>query len=99
MSLTQQRISLRKSIDAHCKSCVYDKQAAGTWRQQVTLCPVRECSLYPVRPTTKENIAESVLDYYGITGAETARYMLRITPEGPVSDQTAETDIPIKGVV
>lgn len=66
--------SLRGAINAHCKSCVYDDLAAGTWRTQITLCAVTICSLYPVRPTTNSLIPESVLDYYQVTGPERALY-------------------------
>ena len=68
------RPSLRKCIDEHCRCCVYDSQAAGTWRQQVSLCSVTGCALYPVRPITKVPIPESVLDYYLVTGPERAQY-------------------------
>jgi hypothetical protein len=44
------RISLRKSINAHCKDCIYDNLAPGSWRQQVALCPIDSCALYKVRP-------------------------------------------------
>jgi hypothetical protein len=56
--------SLRKRINQHCKSCVYDQNAAGTWRQQVTLCSVKSCALYDVRPKSTRPIPESVLSYY-----------------------------------
>ena len=68
----ENRPSLRKCIDQNCKSCVYDPKAAGTWRQQVALCSVTSCALYPVRPVTKSPIPESVLKYYGVTGPEIA---------------------------
>ena len=55
---------LRKKIDQHCKSCVYDPLAAGSWRQQVTLCGVKSCALYDVRPKPTRPIPESVLSYY-----------------------------------
>lgn len=58
--------SLRKAINDKCKSCVYDNLAAGTWRQQVTLCPVTDCALWPHRAQTKAKIPDSVLRYYGI---------------------------------
>ena len=58
--------SLRKAIDQNCRSCVYDNLAAGTWRQQVTLCSVKSCALYEVRPKTSSDIPESVLSYYGV---------------------------------
>ena len=58
--------SLRKGIDLHCKNCVYDHLAVGTWRQQVTLCSVKSCALYDVRPKSTRPIPESVLSYYGV---------------------------------
>ena len=57
-------MSLRKAINQNCKSCAYDDLAAGTWRQQVTLCSVKSCALYDVRPKSTRPIPESVLSYY-----------------------------------
>ena len=68
------RPSLRKCIDKNCKTCIYDPKAAGTWRQQVTLCSVESCDLYPVRPITKAPIPESVLKYYGVSDDECLIY-------------------------
>lgn len=68
----EKRRSLRKCINAHCKCCIYDPKAAGTWRQQVTLCSVAGCDLFPVKPTSKAPIPEAVLDYYQVTGPERA---------------------------
>ena len=62
--------SLRKAINQHCLNCVYDKLAAGTWRQQVSLCSVKSCALYDVRPKPTRPIPESVLSYYGVDLAE-----------------------------
>ena len=59
-------MSLRKAINQHCLICVHDKTAAGTWRQQVTLCGVKSCALYDVRPKSTHPIPESVLSYYGV---------------------------------
>jgi len=59
-------MSLRKAINGKCRDCIYDDLAAGTWRQQVTLCSSPDCPLYRVRPQTKARIPESVLVYYGI---------------------------------
>jgi hypothetical protein len=42
--------SLRNHIDQHCKSCSYDKEDVGGWRQQVAECRGFTCRLYPVRP-------------------------------------------------
>jgi hypothetical protein len=58
--------SLRKRIDQHCKSCIYDSLAPGTWRQQVTLCSVKSCPFHDVRPKTGYPIPESVLSYYEV---------------------------------
>jgi len=47
-------VSLRKAIDEHCKGCIYDPLSGlGGWREQVTLCTVTTCPLYPVRPIHK----------------------------------------------
>jgi hypothetical protein len=63
-------MSLRKAINQHCKDCVYDEIATGTWRQQVTLCSVKSCALYEVRPKSTRPILESVLSYYGVENDE-----------------------------
>ena len=86
-----ERPSLRKCINEHCKTCIYDPKAAGTWRQQVTLCTVTGCPLYLARPTTKAPIPESVLDYHQVTGKERARYARSRPPEGPVSERSFQT--------
>lgn len=46
-------VSLRKSINDFCRGCIYDKNAQGAWREQVTACTSRNCSLYEVRPVSK----------------------------------------------
>ena len=48
-------MSLRKAINDKCRECVYDPQAPGNWREQVTWCLVPKCPLYPVRPLSKGN--------------------------------------------
>lgn len=58
-------ISLRASINNHCKRCVFDTCSPGTWKQQVTLCSVESCDLWDVRPRTTAAIPESVLRWYG----------------------------------
>ena len=58
--------SLRQAINAKCKDCIYDNLAAGTWRQQVTLCAVDLCPLWSVRPKTDLAIPNSVYLYYGV---------------------------------
>ena len=59
-------MSLRKRINQNCKDCIYDPYAAGTWRQQVTLCSVKTCEFHDVRPKTSYPIPNSVLTFYGI---------------------------------
>lgn len=70
--------SLRDRINQNCINCTYDPSAAGTWRQQTTLCPVTDCALYDVRPTTKHDIPQSVLNYYRVTDSEYAQIIERI---------------------
>ena len=41
------------AIAAHCKECIFDELATGTWRQQVTACTFTACNLYPFRPVSK----------------------------------------------
>jgi hypothetical protein len=49
--MDKQRVSLRRSIDEKCKSCIYDPLSRlGTWREQVAGCTVTRCALYQVRP-------------------------------------------------
>lgn len=48
--------SLKKCIEAKCKDCTYDEKAPGTWREQVEMCRVTKCALWPVRPMTVATI-------------------------------------------
>jgi hypothetical protein len=82
--------SLRKAINAHCKSCIYDDKAAGTWRAQVTLCTVTNCALYDVRPTT-DVIAESVYEYYGETSPSESPERLKSAQNEPFLEETAKS--------
>lgn len=52
--MTTPRLSLRERIDAKCKACVYDRLAAGTWREQVADCGSVSCELYDVRPVPRD---------------------------------------------
>lgn len=38
------------AIAAKCKDCIYDREAPGNWRQQVTACSITSCALWPYRP-------------------------------------------------
>ena len=47
-------ISLRQSINAKCKECIYDPYAAGAWRMQVAACTSPGCPLFEVRPKSRK---------------------------------------------
>jgi hypothetical protein len=89
--------SFRKRIDENCRQCIYDQGAAGTWRQQVTLCTVTGCSFHDIRPTSKAPIPEHVLDYYQVTGSERAFYARSRAPEGPVSSHNGAREYQVHG--
>jgi hypothetical protein len=53
--------SLKKCIEAMCKSCIYDPADVGSWRHQVEKCtsgPTAKvpCPLWEVRPITMETM-------------------------------------------
>lgn len=48
------RISLRNAVNAHCKACIYDREAGGGWREQVADCVSSNCALHPVRPVPRD---------------------------------------------
>ena len=89
--------SLRKAIDSHCRDCSYDPEAAGTWRQQISICPVKKCALHSCRPVTKAAIPESVLDYFQVKGAERVFFGLSRPLEGPVSEHSESEECPSEG--
>jgi hypothetical protein len=51
---TVSRISLRSAVNAHCKACIYDPIARGTWREQVADCASANCHLHDVRPVPRD---------------------------------------------
>ena len=53
-----QRPSLRGSINAKCKECIYDHHAGGTWREQVTACTSYACPLFAVRPLARKSLED-----------------------------------------
>ena len=83
--------SLRKAIYEHCRTCIYDPSAMGTWRQQTALCAVTSCALYSVRPSTKRPIPDCVLDYYGIVGRERTRDRTRTSRNDVCGEDTDYT--------
>ena len=51
-------VSLRKSINAMCRECIYDSNGGGgTWRQQVEACTSPKCPLFAVRPVSATYVA------------------------------------------
>lgn len=64
----------RKYVDENCKDCGYDSTAMGNWRQQIELCRVFKCPMYPVRPVSSTEIRDSILDYYRIPAEERSRF-------------------------
>jgi len=45
-------MSAKQAIKAHCKGCIYDPLAGGTWIEQVENCTITKCELYDYRPLT-----------------------------------------------
>ena len=45
--------TLRAAVNAHCKGCIYDPLAGGTWLQQVDACEITKCEMYEWRPRLK----------------------------------------------
>lgn len=99
MKSLSQRAS-RAAINAKCTDCTYDPSAAGTRLQQITLCSVVNCALYPCRPKTKFPIADSVLTFYGIDpkGAEAESILTPpTTPKDPRERANGLHEYPGKG--
>ena len=46
-------MSLRNAINLKCKDCIYDPEVEGGWKQQVSLCDLSDCSLWPYRPMAR----------------------------------------------
>ena len=41
------------AITAKCKDCIHDPAAAGTWREQVSVCTATDCPLWGFRPLNR----------------------------------------------
>lgn len=39
-----------QAVTAKCRECVHDPDAAGTWREQVSVCSSVDCALWRFRP-------------------------------------------------
>ena len=50
------RPSLRDTVNAKCRECIYDNLSAGAWREQVAACTSACCPLFDVRPVPRECI-------------------------------------------
>jgi hypothetical protein len=50
------KMSRTKALNEHCKNCIYDKAADGTWREQVENCASQHCALWQHRPMTVATI-------------------------------------------
>ena len=96
-TIHQPKIGLRQAINDHCKSCIYDSAAAGNWRQQVSVCQIKDCALYPVRPQSRTAIPESVLKYYGLPIPINGRKADSGYREGPLSEHNGDSECPRQG--
>ena len=47
------KLTRQQAINANCKECIYDQEAKGNWKQQVTVCTMRNCKLYDYRPISR----------------------------------------------
>ena len=50
------KMSRTKALNEHCKNCIYDKAADGTWREQVENCTSQHCALWQHRPMTMATV-------------------------------------------
>ena len=73
---------LRRSIDNHCKQCIYDPISGGTWREQVTLCTVSFCPLYPVRPLSENAVVLLDGNFGHHKGSYKSNLRRRVVEEG-----------------
>ena len=53
--------SRKAAIEQHCRDCIFDPNASGTWREQVRNCTSINCSLRPFRPTPYKTTPESLI--------------------------------------
>ena len=87
------RLSPRQRIAAPCRSCGADPAAPGSWRQQIGLCPVSECALWPLRPlpTRQRPVTADLLVEYHVPPDDPAvadlraKGLLQETPPTPAT--------------
>jgi hypothetical protein len=71
-------MSRQRAISRFCRSCIYDPNAAGTWRAQVAACTTVGCPLHPYRPMPRMGLLSQQNDAIPATsGVECA------TPTAP----------------
>ena len=58
----------QQAIDAFCKSCIYDDEEDGTWRQQVKACDIQSCALHRYRPMPYKVRSQAVQPDSGVLG-------------------------------
>lgn len=52
--MTQIVQSRSAAIDAKCRDCTpHDRASAGSWRDQIAACTIRDCPLYRYRPVPR----------------------------------------------
>jgi len=85
----------KQAIAAKCKDCIYDCEAAGTWRQQTHACTITDCPLWMLRPRSKtpftaEQIAASEAGAAEPTAAVAQTSLLRpiATPKRGISGRS-----------
>ena len=73
------KLSPRQRIALHCKGCGADPAAPGSWRQQIGLCPVSNCALWPLRPvpTKQRPVTAELLREYQVAEDDPAAADLR----------------------
>jgi hypothetical protein len=89
-------VSLRGAIDAKCRHCG-TAGAGARWHVHVTVCPVLDCPLWPVRPMSRHvpgflarRDAAVLPSGWSLQSEETSLHCLRNGHFGPLHDvQTA----------
>ena len=77
--------SLREAIDAKCRDCIVDEEAAGSAAVQVELCASYDCPLWLVRPVRSGErpfYSNPVLEELGLSDAQ-ARFRFDHPRERP----------------
>lgn len=78
---TDQPNSRARAIDAHCRNCIVDPSAPGTWREQVADCTSGGCALFAFRPVPRHCLKDGGHDPAAINAVRAK--LARMGPEGP----------------